>query len=86
MRLLTVEDEPDLGILLREALSRAGFAADLVTGIEAAEDHLALAAYDAMILDLGLADGNGLTLLGALRRRASTFHPTCGDFTDDGNG
>jgi DNA-binding response OmpR family regulator len=73
MRLLAVEDEPDLGILLREALSRAGFATDLVTGIAAAEDHLALAAYDAMILDLGLADGNGLTLLGALRRRASTL-------------
>jgi DNA-binding response OmpR family regulator len=71
MRLLTVEDEPDLGILLRDALSRAGFATDLVTGISDAEDHLALAAYDAMILDLGLADGDGLTLLCALRRRAN---------------
>src|ERR1700747_1975928 len=71
MRLLTVEDEPDLGILLRDALSRAGFATDLVTGIADAEDHLALAAYDAMILDLGLADGDGLTLLYALRRRAN---------------
>ena len=71
MRLLTVEDEPDLGILLRDALSRAGFATDLVTGIADAEDHLGLAAYDAMILDLGLADGDGLTLLRALRRRAN---------------
>ena len=69
MRLLAVEDEPDLGILLRDALARAGFAADLVTCIVDAEDHLGLAAYDAMILDLGLADGDGLTLLRALRRR-----------------
>jgi DNA-binding response OmpR family regulator len=65
MRLLTIEDEPDLGILLRDALSRAGFATDLVTGITDAEDHLALVAYDAVILDLGLVDGDGL------RRRAS---------------
>jgi DNA-binding response OmpR family regulator len=71
MRLLTVEDEPDLGVLLREALSRAGFAIDLVTGIADAENHIRLAAYDVMILDLGLADGDGLTLLCALRRRGN---------------
>jgi DNA-binding response OmpR family regulator len=73
MRLLAVEDEPDLGTLLRDALSRAGFAADLVTGIVDAEDHLDLISYDAMILDLGLADGDGLTLLRALRRRGGTL-------------
>jgi DNA-binding response OmpR family regulator len=71
MRLLAVEDEPDLGLLLRDALTRGGFAVDLVTGIAAAEDHLAVATYDAMILDLGLADGDGLTLLRGLRRRAA---------------
>ena len=69
MRLLAVEDEPELGLLLRDALSRGGFTVDLVTGIAAAEDHLAVATSDAAILDLGLADGDGLTLLRALRRR-----------------
>ena len=73
MRLLVVEDEPDLGRLLRDALSRTGFAADLAPGIADAEHHLAVAEYDAMILDLGLADGDGLTLLRAFRRRGSTF-------------
>jgi len=69
MRLLIVEDEPDLGILLRDALVCAGFATDLVTGIADADNYLRLATYDAIILDLGLADGDGLTLLRALRRR-----------------
>ena len=73
MRLLTIEDEPDLGLLLRDALARAGFAADLVTGIADGEEHLALMTYDAMILDLGLADGDGLTLLRKLRQRGSTL-------------
>jgi DNA-binding response OmpR family regulator len=71
MRLLIVEDEPDLGTLVRDALLRAGFAADLVSGICDAEDHLGLVRYDAMILDLGLADGDGMTLLRALRRRGT---------------
>jgi len=71
MRLLIVEDEPDLGVLLCNALTRARFTVDLVVAIADAEDYLRLATYDAMILDLGLADGDGLTLLDALRRRGS---------------
>jgi DNA-binding response OmpR family regulator len=73
MRLLVVEDEPDLGALLRSALARTGFAADLVTGLAAAHEHLAAADYDVMVLDLGLSDGDGLTLLRALRRRDATL-------------
>lgn len=69
MRLLAVEDELDLGVLLCDALSRAGFAVDLVTGVADAEEYLHLASYDALVLDLGLADGDGLTLLATLRRR-----------------
>ena len=71
MRLLIIEDEPALGELLHRALERAGFAGDVTSGIAEAEEHLRLAAYDALILDLGLADGDGLTLLRALRRRSS---------------
>jgi DNA-binding response OmpR family regulator len=73
MRVLAVEDEPELGVLLREALTRGGFAVDLATGIGAAEDHLSVAHYDAAILDLGLPDGDGLALLRDLRRRGNTL-------------
>jgi DNA-binding response OmpR family regulator len=73
MRLLIAEDEAALAALLRGALERSGFAADVAQGVAAAEDCLRLAAYDALILDLGLADGDGLTLLRALRRRGSTL-------------
>jgi len=73
MRLLAIEDEPDLGLLLRGALTQGGFTVDLVTGIAAAVEHLRLTSYDAMILDLGLADGDGLTLLHAVRRRGNTI-------------
>ena len=73
MRLLVVEDEPALAGLLSAALQRAGFAVDAADGLRAAEEHLQLVGYDAAILDLGLPDGDGLTLLAWLRRRGNTL-------------
>lgn len=69
MRLLVVEDEPALAGLLRAALVRAGFAVDVADGVRAAAACLGAATYDAVTLDLGLADGDGLMLLRVLRRR-----------------
>jgi DNA-binding response OmpR family regulator len=69
MRLLVVEDEPELAELLQRALERAGFAVDSPGGLAEAEEHLAVARYEALILDLALGDGDGLTLLRRLRRR-----------------
>ena len=71
MRLLIIEDEPALGALLHCALERAGFASDVTRGIAEAEAHLRAASYEVLLLDLGLADGDGLTLLRGLRRRHS---------------
>lgn len=71
MRLLVIEDEPELATLIRAALLCAGFAADLASDIAAARDHLAVASYDALVLDLGLPDGDGLDLLRALRQRSN---------------
>jgi DNA-binding response OmpR family regulator len=68
MRLLIVEDEARIAQLLREALVRAGFAIDAVETVADARAALPVVAYDAIILDLGLPDGDGLDLLGELRR------------------
>lgn len=73
MRLLVLEDEPELAGLVRRALERAGFAVDLAPDLALARDHLALARYDVFILDLGLPDGDGLALLRELRGRGSRF-------------
>jgi DNA-binding response OmpR family regulator len=68
MRLLVVEDEARIVEVLRAALSRAGFAVDAVETVAEARAALPLVAYDAVILDLGLPDGDGLVLLAELRR------------------
>jgi DNA-binding response OmpR family regulator len=67
MRLLVVEDEARIAELLGAALTRAGFAVDAVRGCEAARAAFVVTTYDAAILDLGLPDGDGLSLLQKLR-------------------
>jgi DNA-binding response OmpR family regulator len=73
MRLLVIEDERELGGLVRGALERAGFAVDLAGTLDAAKACLDIVNYDATILDLALPDGDGLSLLRSLRRQGSTL-------------
>jgi DNA-binding response OmpR family regulator len=71
VRVLVVEDEPRIVDILQAALSRAGFAVDTVRRRDHAREALALTAYDAAILDLGLPDGNALDLVAKLRAEAN---------------
>lgn len=68
MRLLVVEDNEELAGLLSAALCDAGFEADAVTTAADARDALSAARYAAVVLDLGLPDEDGLTVLSELRR------------------
>ncbi len=67
MRLLVVEDETRIVELLRSAFERASFVVDAVGAITEGDQALSLVAYDAVILDLGLPDGDGLRLLVKIR-------------------
>lgn len=67
MRILLVEDNRRLGGLIAEALTTHGYVADCVMTAEDGEAALATALYDAAVLDLGLPDADGMTLL---RRKA----------------
>ncbi len=69
MRLLLIEDNAELAGLLAQQLAPRGFSADFArTGREGLE-MLGLVAYAAVILDLGLPDIDGLTVLRELRQR-----------------
>lgn len=63
MRLLLVEDDPELGRRLTERLRAADFAVELARNRSEAEDWPDVARMAAVILDLGLPDGSGLDLL-----------------------
>jgi two-component system OmpR family response regulator len=63
MRLLVVEDDPELGRRMSERLRAADFAVELATTCSEAEDWPDVDRMAAVILDLGLPDGSGLELL-----------------------
>jgi DNA-binding response OmpR family regulator len=69
MRLLVVEDNEELAGLLIRGLAAAGFAADVVASAGDARNVLATTRYAAIVLDLGLPDGDGLEVLQGLRAR-----------------
>jgi two-component system response regulator TctD len=69
MRLLVVEDNEQLAELLAEGLQTAGYETDVLTSLEEASAVLRTTFYAALILDLGLPDGDGLALLRELRHR-----------------
>jgi DNA-binding response OmpR family regulator len=70
---LVIEDEPRLCGILKSKFGDAGFAVDIAASAGDAEAALELINYDAAILDLGLPDGDGLTLLATVRRIGKTL-------------
>jgi DNA-binding response OmpR family regulator len=69
MRLLVVEDNEELARLLAKGLEAAGFSADVVTTLAEARTVLTTTRYAALVLDLGLPDGDGLAILREIRDR-----------------
>ncbi|HEY6094946.1 MAG TPA: response regulator [Gallionellaceae bacterium] len=69
MRILIVEDDKVLGKSMAQSLVLGGYAADLVGTLTAALHALSVEHFDAIVLDLGLPDGDGYTLVRSLRQR-----------------
>ncbi len=68
MRILLVEDDPDLGAAICDYLTREeSCAVDCATSLAIARSCLP-GEYAVILLDLGLPDGNGLTLLPQILR------------------
>jgi len=69
MRLLMVEDNEELAGLLAKGLREAGYEVDVLSTVAEATPVLETTFYAALILDLGLPDGDGLSLLREIRQR-----------------
>jgi two-component system OmpR family response regulator len=85
MRLLVVEDEPDLQNLLARALRGQGYAVDTADDGEQGLYKAQTWDYDAIVLDWMLPKLHGLSLLRELRRKKRTpvLLLTARDATDD---
>lgn len=67
MRILVVEDEPDIADFIVVGLTEEGYAVDHVTDGEAALDILGAGQFDVVLLDVMLPKLNGLAVCGRMR-------------------
>ncbi len=73
MRILVVEDDANLNRQLQEALTETGYAVDVA--FDGEEGHFLgdTEPYDAVVLDIGLPQMDGLSVLEAWRREGRTM-------------
>jgi DNA-binding response OmpR family regulator len=65
--MLIVEDEEGLASALRVGLQREGYAVDVAATCAEAREKLAVWAYDLLVLDVNLPDGDGFELAAEIR-------------------
>ncbi len=68
MRILVVEDNAGIAAGLQANLEQRRYAVDVCTTVAEAWHALEMERFDAVLLDLGLPDGDGISLLTRLRR------------------
>jgi two-component system OmpR family response regulator len=86
LRVLLVEDDAELAAAMTAFLVARGFVVDAAASLHAARQALPLAHWGVVLLDLHLPDGDGLDLLGSVRRfapDASTIILTAKDQISD---
>lgn len=71
MKILIIEDDRLLQDGLRLALQQEGYASDSSDSLRMAENLMESTAYSLAILDLGLPDGDGMSLLNQWRKKGN---------------
>lgn len=75
MRILLVEDDPELAEIVALGLRNESYAVDVAGTYATAEDLLATTSYDVACVDLGLPDRDGLDLVRRIRRDPDLHRP-----------
>jgi DNA-binding response OmpR family regulator len=67
MKVLIIEDNQELARNIRDFLGREGYICESCETLESAREKLGLFRYDCILLDIGLPDGSGISLLQHIR-------------------
>src|SRR5580698_6226689 len=67
MKVLIIEDNQELARNIHDFLGREGYICECSESLEAAREKLSLFQYDCILLDIGLPDGSGISLLNLIR-------------------
>ncbi|MDT7827500.1 response regulator transcription factor [Pricia sp. S334] len=68
MKILIIEDEPQMRDTMRQTLEREQYVVETAPDFRTANDKIGAYDYDCILLDIGLPDGNGLELLQQLKQ------------------
>ena len=71
MRILLVEDEPELAQMLVAALTRDGMIVDHAPTLAIAREAIHQSVHEAVVLDRGLPDGDGLDLIAQIKENGA---------------
>src|SRR4051794_19975874 len=72
MKILIVEDEPELLQSIIAYLRGENYICEIATTFNAAQEKIECFDYDCILLDISLPDGNGLALLEQLKKNNKT--------------
>ncbi|WP_420151489.1 response regulator transcription factor [Spirosoma sp.] len=72
MKVLVVEDERGLAESITDYMEKEGYICETVSTLMEADEKIHLYAYDCVIVDLTLPDGNGFQLIESLKRLVAT--------------
>lgn len=72
MRILVIDDHPEVLDLVQRALERDRHVVSTAAGAQAAQERLATGSFDLIVLDLGLPDGSGQALCEELRAQGNS--------------
>lgn len=75
MRILLAEDERTISRLINQVLTNAGHEIVGVQSVAEAVEHLETSAFDLVLLDLNLADGDGMRVVTALENHVGPTPP-----------
>ena len=68
MKILLIEDEPELAEVIRASLEKELYLVELAEDFESATEKVALYEYDCILLDIMLPGGSGLDILEELKK------------------
>ncbi|MBL7857280.1 MAG: response regulator transcription factor [Cyclobacteriaceae bacterium] len=69
MKVLIIEDEPELVKSITQYLLKENYVCEIATSAEEANEKLWVHEYDCILLDITLPDGNGLKILESLKQK-----------------
>lgn len=67
MKILIIEDEPELRTVIVNFLAEEGYICEQADTLDLASEKLNIYKYDCLLVDIGLPDGNGLDLIKELK-------------------